>query len=743
MNGLLWINLIATIAVIAYGGYLFVYLLKTRYEYIQLGKKEEFNKDVKERLNNIWVNVFGQKKLLKDKKSGAIHVMFFYGFLLVQLGAIDFIIKGIVPGAHLPLGPLYDGFKFFQEIVTLVILVAVVWAFHRRYIEKLVRLKRGWKNGLVLIFIGSLMLSVLVGNGMDLIWHEGANVHWMGIEPIASAVAVAMAGIGETAAIAIFYVMWWIHLIVLLTFLVYVPQSKHAHLIAGPVNVYFHRLEKAGTLQPIDFEDESQESFGVGKIQDFNQRQMIDFYACVECGRCTNMCPATGTGKMLSPMDLIVKMRDHLTMTGAAVTSKQPWVPAFSFSGTKGNQLAMASAAKGGGVEVAAELYNPSLIGDVITEEEIWACTTCRNCEDQCPVMNEHVDKIIDLRRYLVLTEGKMDPEAQRAMQSIERQGNPWGLNRKEKENWRDLRDDVHVPTVREMKKAGEDFEYLLWVGSMGAFDNRSQKITLAFAKLLNEADVKFAILGNKEKNSGDTPRRLGNEFLFQELATANIAEFEKNEVKKIVTIDPHAYNIFKNEYPDLGLTAEVYHHTELLDQLVKEGRLKPQYEVNETITFHDSCYLGRYNEVYDPPREILKTIPGVKLVEMERRRETGMCCGAGGGLMWMEEDTGHRINVARTEQALACKPSVISSGCPYCLTMLSDGTKAKEVEDKVATYDVAELLEKAVFGPQKAAITPEEESEETTEAPTEVEQPEEQKEAVIAETASAEEEQK
>jgi Fe-S oxidoreductase len=305
-----------------------------------------------------------------------------------------------------------------------------------------------------------------------------------------------------------------------------------------------------------------------------------------------------------------------------------------------------------------------------------------------------------------VLTEGKMNADAQRAMTNIERQGNPWGLNRKERETWREARADVVIPTVKEMSKAGEEFEYLFWVGSMGSYDNRSQKIALSFAKLLNEAGVKFAILGNKEKNSGDTPRRLGNEFLFQELATKNIDEFVKNDVKKIVTIDPHAYNIFKNEYPDFGLQAEVYHHTELLAKLVAEGRLKPQLPVNETITFHDSCYLGRYNEVYDAPRNILESIPGVKLVEMERNREKGMCCGAGGGLMWMEEDTGSRINVARTEQALSVNPSVISSGCPYCLTMLSDGTKAKEVEEQVSTYDVAELLEKSIFGDQKELVS-------------------------------------
>ncbi|WP_458411636.1 heterodisulfide reductase-related iron-sulfur binding cluster [Schinkia sp. CFF1] len=693
---MLLVNWLAFLVVTAYGIYLFAYLVKTRHEYIKLGKKVEFDRKYKERLDKIWVMVFGQKKLLKDKKSGIMHVMMFYGFLLVQFGAIDFIWKGLAPGSHLPLGPLYPAFTFFQEIVTLVILVAVIFAFYRRYIEKLARLKRGLKAGLVLIFIGSLMLSVLLGNGMGIIWH-GEEISMS--EPVASAIATVFAGLSKPIAVTVFYIAWWIHLLVLLTFLVYVPQSKHAHLIAGPLNVFFNRLDKPGKLRPINFEDETQESFGVGKIEDFTQHQMIDFYACVECGRCTSMCPATGTGKMLSPMDLIVKMRDHLTEKGAAVTSRAPWVPTFAFANTVGNQLAMQASGKGASESAAAlATYDKSLIGDVITEEEIWACTTCRNCEDQCPVMNEHVEKIIDLRRYLVMTEGKVNPDAQRAMQNIERQGNPWGINRKERENWRDLRDDVVIKTVKEMQKAGEEFEYLFWVGSMGSYDNRSQKIALSFAKLMNEAGVSFAILGNKEKNSGDTPRRLGNEFLFQELATGNIGEIEKSGAKKIVTIDPHAYNTLKNEYCDFGLEAEVFHHTEVLAQLVKEGRLQPKYELDETITFHDSCYLGRYNEIYEQPREILKAIPGVKLVEMERNRDTGMCCGAGGGLMWMEEHVGDRINVKRTEQALEVNPSVISSGCPYCLTMLSDGTKAKEVEDKVKTYDVAELLEMAVY---------------------------------------------
>ncbi|MBZ5517668.1 heterodisulfide reductase-related iron-sulfur binding cluster [Bacillus sp. KS1] len=698
MNAFLMVNALLFSAVTAYAAYLFVYLIRTRIAYIKLGQREEFDKRLKERLQKIWVNVFGQKKLLKDKKSGIIHVLFFYGFILVQFGAIDFILKGLLPDRHLPFGPLYPAFTFFQEIVTFLILIAVVWAFYRRYIEKLVRLKRGFKAGLVLLFIGGLMVTVLLGNAMNLLWHDH-SLSWT--EPIASSIAFVLGGLSAPAAAAVFYVSWWLHLLFLLSFLVYVPQSKHAHLIAGPANVFLSRLDSKGKLEKIDFTDETKESYGVGKIEDFRRSQLVDLYACVECGRCTNMCPASGTGKMLSPMDLILKLRDHLTEKGAAVTSKSPWVPAPVFQHTKANQLAAASSGGGSREAAAAIDYNPSLIGEVITEEEIWACTTCRNCEDQCPVMNEHVDKIIDLRRYLVLTEGKMDSDAQRAMTSIERQGNPWGLNRKERENWREQA-DTEIPTVKEMKKQDKEFDYLFWVGSMGSYDNRSQKIAVSFAKLLNEAGVSFAILGNKEKNSGDTPRRLGNEFLFQELAEHNIGEFEKHGIKKIVTIDPHAYNMFKNEYPDFGFRAEVYHHTELLAELVSQGKLKPLHPVNETITFHDSCYLGRYNEVYEPPRAILKAIPGVQLKEMERSRENGMCCGAGGGLMWMEEETGARINTARTEQALSVSPTVISSGCPYCLTMLGDGTKAKEAEDAIGTYDVSELLAMSVFGAEK-----------------------------------------
>ncbi|WP_139491038.1 heterodisulfide reductase-related iron-sulfur binding cluster [Brevibacillus dissolubilis] len=685
------LNLIAFFAVLAYGLYLAAHVVYSRYLFIKLGKKPDVKDDLNARLNLMWENVIFQKKLLKDKKSGIMHVVVFYGFIILQFGAIELIIKGLVKGFELPFGSAHKFFSLMQEVTVALILVAIGYAYYRRYVEKLKRLKRGFKSGLVIIFITSLMATVLLSLAFEQLWlgHEASAY-----APFSSVIAMALGGLkGTTVAAALFYVFWWAHLLVLLAFAIYVPQSKHAHLIFAPVNVWFKKLDPPGKLTTINFEDETQEVFGVGKIEDFTQTQLIDLYACVECGRCTNMCPASGTGKMLSPMEIITKLRDHLTEKGAAVTSRTPWMPNFAFPNTTANQLAMQASAGAGEAAATAE-YSVNLIGDVITEQELWACTTCRNCEDQCPVMNEHVEKIIDMRRYLVMTEGSMPQEAQRALNNIERQGNPWGINRRDRVKWiENIGGELEVPTVKDT----EEFEYLFWVGAMGSFDNRSMKISQAFVKLMHEAGIKFAILGNEEKNSGDTARRIGNEFLFQQLAQENIALFEAYGVKKIVTCDPHAFNTFKNEYPEFGLQAEVYHHSELLTQWIKEGRLKPTKEVKERVTYHDSCYLGRYNEIYDMPRQILEAIPGVEIAEMKRSGCDSMCCGAGGGLMWMEEHEGTRVNVARTEQALEVNPTMIASACPYCLTMMNDGVKMKEAEEQVKTRDVAEILADAI----------------------------------------------
>jgi Fe-S oxidoreductase len=650
-----------------------------RYLYVQLGKSVDLKKEASLRLKGFAVQVFGQTKLLKDKKSGIMHIVIFYGFIILQLGALDLILKGLIDRG-LPV-PGYDYFTLMQEVTVGLIVVAMGYATYRRYIEKLKRLKRGWKPSIVVFFIMFLMLSVVISGGFDRI-REGLPAS--GFAPLTSVWAALFDGISTSAATVGFYAGWWMHLLILLSFLIYVPQSKHFHIITAPINILLRRTEPTGKLASLNLEDEDAETFGVGKIEEFTQKQMLDFYSCVECGRCTSVCPANTTGKLLSPMHLITKLRDHLTEKGAAITSRSPWVPAMVF----------APESQGNALEV-------ELIGGVITEEELWACTTCRNCEDQCPVANEHVDKIIDMRRHLVLTQGSMPHDGRRALQNIERQGNPWGISRNDRVKWVkevDPEDELQVRTVKE----NPTFEYLFFLGSMGAYDNRSRKITHAFVKLMKEAGISFAILGNEEKNSGDTPRRMGNEFLFQQLCADNIATFQKYKVKKIVTTCPHTYHTFKNEYPEFGLTAEVFHHTELLDLWVKEGRLTPQYEVNERITYHDSCYLGRYNEVYEEPRNVLRAIPGVELVEQARSRENSMCCGAGGGMMWMEETAGTRVNVARTEQLLSVKPTVISSACPYCLTMVEDGTKLKEVEEQVKARDIAEILAQSVFGLSK-----------------------------------------
>ncbi|WP_181024311.1 heterodisulfide reductase-related iron-sulfur binding cluster [Paenibacillus sp. UNC499MF] len=711
------VQLILFLGVTGLGVYLFAKAVYHRYSYVMLGQPVNWGEQIGERLKDFAVQVFGQTKLLKDKKSGIMHIVIFYGFIILQFGALDIIVKGL-SGHGLPL-PGYEAFGLIQEITVAAILISMGYAAYRRYGEKLKRLKRGWKPSLVVYFIFSLMFSVLLTLAFDRI-REGLEPSAMA--PLSSVLASAFGWMPLGAAAALYHVFWWAHLLILLAFLVYVPQSKHFHLLTAPLNILLKRREPAGRLRKLDLEDEEAESFGLGKIEDLTRKQMLDLYACVECGRCTNVCPASGTGKMLSPMHMIVKLRDHLTEKGAAVTSKSPWVPAFAFGESTVHEMNAEGrepgAWNGSGITDIAPTMDAQkhswvttdkkpeemeLVGDVMTEEEIWSCTTCRNCEDQCPVANEHVDKIVDLRRHLVLMQGSMPHDGQRAMQNIERQGNPWGISRNDRAKWVqeiDPEGELHVPTVKE----NAEFDLLFFVGSMGSYDNRSRKITRSLVRLMNEANVNFAILGNEEKNSGDTPRRLGNEFLFQQLCEENIKTFRKYGVRKIVTACPHTYNTLKNEYPEFGLEAEVLHHTELLDELVRTGKLTPSHEVNERITYHDSCYLGRYNNVYDQPRNVLKAIPGVELVEMTRSRENGMCCGAGGGMMWMEETAGKRVNLARTEQALEVNPTVISSACPYCLTMMEDGTKMKEAEETVKARDIAELLEESVFGAKAPA---------------------------------------
>ncbi len=505
-----WLQLIAFLTVCTCSVYLFVKVVYHRYLYVKLGKKTEMEMQLSKRLLIILREVFGQTKLLKDKKSGMMHLFIFYGFIILQLGAIDIIVKGFGVNS-LPI-PGYNVFVLVQEMTVLVVLLAIGYAAYRRYGEKIPRLKRGIKPSIVIYFIVCLMISVYLTLTFERVMHDLAFSVYA---PITSTLAWPFASLHPTLASVFFYSSWWLHLLILLVFLIYVPQSKHFHLLTAPINIFLKRTEATGKLRKLDLEDEEAESFGVGRVEDFTQKQLLDFYACVECGRCTDVCPAANTGKLLSPMHLITKMRDHLTEKGAAVTSKTAWVPealfqdqsAHSFQQVSGDDFvdwqeagtSIVSTMKKQQQSWKTTKQDPrsvQLIGEVITEEEVWACTTCRNCEDQCPVDNEHVDKIVDLRRHLLLMEGRVPYEGQRAMQNIERQGNPWGLNRRDRQNWLEDLEGIHVPTVKE----NPHFDVLYFVGSMGSYDTRTVAVSKAFVRLLDHARVNFAILGNEEK---------------------------------------------------------------------------------------------------------------------------------------------------------------------------------------------------------------------------------------------------
>lgn len=738
-RSLVWGKWLLFAALAGIACWMFAAVVGRRIGYMKLGASATFVRYRAKRKKGFGGEVFGHRRLLNDRRSGWMHLVYFYGFIMLQFGAVDLIWKGLNGGHPLPM-PFYPLFSWSQEMTVALVLAAVLYGTYRRYGEKLPRLKRGWKPSLVLWFIGSLMLTILLSLAFErlsgIVTQRVPAPYAPISEPISRLLLLIGVDEGSWLAHAGFELFWWLHLIVLLSFLVYVPQSKHFHLLTAPVNLWFRRNAPTGRLAPLDLENEEAESFGAGKMEHFTQKQLLDLYACVECGRCTNVCPAASTGKLLSPMHLIVKLRDHLTEKGAAITSKSPWLPASLWQ-RKGHGNAHAhvmgaimpawEASQGGeersqstyhvniaptmavqsaawGMREGAKAEELELIGDIMTEEELWACTTCRNCEEQCPVGNEHVDKIIDMRRYLVLMEGKLPPDGQRALQNIERQSNPWGLPRAERAAWIEdceSKTGVRVETMQERKASGRLPVVLLWAGSMGAYDSRSRRVLFDVARLLTKAGVDFATLGQEERSSGDTARRIGNELLFQELCRDNIATLEKYGVRHIVTACPHTFHTFKNEYPDFGLSSSirVEHHTELLARLLKEGRLEPRFALEERVTFHDSCYLGRYNDTYEAPRSLLKAIPGVAIQEMERSGANGMCCGAGGGLMWMEEQAGTRVNYARTAQALEVKPSVISSACPYCLTMMEDGLKTLSEGRRVTARDVAELLAESVFG--------------------------------------------
>ncbi|MFZ5632625.1 MAG: (Fe-S)-binding protein [Bacillota bacterium] len=643
----------------------FGYALRRRIKYLLLGRPENRLDSIGRRMAGFIVLVLGQKKVLKEK-FGLIHLIIFWGFIVISLGTLQFVGEGLKEGFALPLLGKNPYFYLVKDIFSLAVLGAVAVAAFRRYVIRPKRLEANLDAAVILLMIAGLIITELISSGLA---HALSPAPGREMAPVYGMVAgmAAASGAGASAMLLLQNIMWWVHVTLLLGFMAYIPYSKHMHLLAAPFNVFFRSLKpRGGQINPVDLEDEEAEEFGVSRVESFTRKQLLDLYACAECGRCQDNCPAYLSGKPLSPKLLLHKLKDHLTEKGDA----------------------LAGAGKDGSEEIPAG----ELIGQVISEDEIWACTTCYSCQEQCPVTNEHINKIIDMRRSLVMDRGEFPQEAVLACRNIEKNYNPWGIGWYSRGDW--SKDGG-------LKIAGVDqpsAEYLYWVGCAGSFDERSRKITHSMVKIMQEAGVSFSVLGSEEKCCGDSARRMGNEYLFQTLATENVELLNELGVTKIVTHCPHCFNTLKNEYSAFGGNFEVIHHTQLVADLVARGRLQFREDLaGLRIAYHDSCYLGRYNEEYEAPRKILRAIPGVTLVEAARNRSRSFCCGAGGGRMWMEEHNGQRINGMRVDQLLEKEPEAVGVNCPFCLTMIEDGLKAKELGETVHAMDVAEIVARSI----------------------------------------------
>jgi len=655
---------------------IFGYALRRRVRHLLLGRPENRLDNIGRRITGFMTLVLGQKKVFKEL-FGVVHFIIFWGFIVISLGTLQFVGEGLKEGFTLPLIGTNPYFYLVKDIFSLAVLGAVAVAAFRRYVIRPERLEPTLDAAVILGMITMLIVTELVAGGLAYALHPAAGREAAPVYGLVARAAAA-SGIGTAALILQKNIWWWSHVTLLLGFLAYLPHSKHMHLMAAPFNVFFRNLKPSGgQINPVDLENEEAEEFGTGRIESFTRKQLLDLYACAECGRCQDNCPAHLSGKPLSPKVLLHKLKDHLT--------------------EKGDALDRSGKAENG------DVLEKELIGEVITEEEIWSCTTCNSCQEQCPVMNEHVNKIIDMRRSLVMDTGEFPSEAKLACRNMEKNFNPWGLGWFSRGDW-SKESGISLAGVDEPAT-----DYLYWVGCAGSYDDRSRKITNSMVKIMQEAGINFSILGSEEKCCGDSARRMGNEYLFQTLATENVELLKELGVTKIVTHCPHCLNTLKNEYPAFGGNFEVIHHTQMVAQLIDQGKLQFRDDLSELkLAYHDSCYLGRYNGEYEAPRKILASVPGVTLVEASRNKSKSFCCGAGGGRMWMEEHGGRRINGMRVDQLLEKDPEAVSVNCPFCLTMIEDGIKAAGLDKPVYAMDVAELVARSI---EYTVVTEEEET--------------------------------
>jgi Fe-S oxidoreductase len=614
------------------------------------------------RFRGLLVFFVGQRRMFLEPLPGIMHALIFWGFLVFTVRSGAMVVEGLTGGWELPFLHTQPGHAYLltKDAFAVLVLAGVAIAAWRRLVTKPSRLEYSADAWVILGLIAALMVTDIVADGARIA--GGAPGPWAWT-PVSAQVGALLAGSAQPTLRSLYGGAWWLHLATLYVFANYLPYSKHFHVYTSLPNVLLRPLGEPGRLPKMDLENVQEGStLGAAKVTDLSWKQLLDLYTCTECGRCTVVCPTTITKKPLIPRDLTIDLRDHLNASAGDIL-RAPGEP----SGAPHRELA----------------------GDVIDPEVIWACTTCRWCEESCPLFISYVDKIVEMRRHLVLEKAEFPAEAEPAFRGMEVNGNPWQLPPEARGDWAK---GLGVPLAAN----GGEFEVLFWVGCAGSYDDAGKRTSQALVRLLQAAGVRFAILGPQERCTGDAARRLGNEYLFQTLAAGNVETMDRLGVKKIVTNCPHCFNTLAHEYPDFGGRYEVRHGTQLVAELVASGRVKLTAELRRELTYHDPCYLGRTNGEYEAPRRILEAIPGLTLKEAPLAREKGMCCGAGGGRMWLEEKLGTRINQTRMRQLQESGVNDVAVACPFCAVMVGNAQQELGIEG-AQTVDVIRLAAEAL----------------------------------------------
>ncbi len=643
------------------------------------------------RTEKLFLYGFGQKRMPSkpERPAGAAHIWIFVAFLVAQLGTLTSFGLAYDPGFHLPLltheSALGQDYLFVKDLIDLLGTAGCAVFLWFRLVQKKERMTLSWEGVFILCMIlGVLWTDVLIDAAM--LARAGGEAPWY--LPVSGRFAsLFLGGMSASSAGQLITIGVLLHITIVMAFLNFLPLGKHFHIITGLPTVFFQRLEPQGRLSKLDLEHS--DKFGVAKLTDLSWKEILDTYSCTECGRCQTYCPTYETGKPLTHKEVNRAIRHH----AQSVAESLP-LPLLQLAKTL-NRIPGHDPAPP--LQLPVEMIDklPPLVGEggVLPDETIWACTTCGWCEQACPVFIEQLPRIVDMRRNLVLMESRFPDEAARVFKGMEGQGNPWGMGSNRRAEWCA---DLNIPVAASLSpEALKDMEYLFFVGCAGSFDERQKRVSRALVKILRSSGVSFCILGEEETCSGDSARRLGNEYLFQALAQQNVDTLNKYPLKKIITQCPHCFNTLGNEYPQFGGHFKVLHHSEVISQLVEDGRLKPgEAALEEPVTYHDSCYLARHNGISEAPRQSLIAL-GIKVQEMSRNRTETFCCGAGGGRMWLEETIGQRINQNRVDEAAATLggKGTIATSCPFCLTMMKDGIGETGRSEQMEAKDIAELV--------------------------------------------------